>query len=235
MSGEVDTAREADEVDIDLSEAGPEPAQHAQPDATWPSYMLAARRSWWIVLIAIVAGGLGAYLVSTTGSATYESSATVALVPQPDVVGVEEMFEVTKALGVDQVTTVGELFETDSNLRTAANTLGMDPDMAASRYDVVAAGSLQGLTVGLLVTGPDAMVASDLAAALPVIVSEQYTGMYPGLGVDIIDTPAGEPGRPIESGSFVILVGVLIGLGIGFLLAVARGPGTEADPSASRG
>ncbi len=230
MSSEVETGG----VDIDISEPRVSGASEPEVSASWPNYMRSARRSWWIIAITVIAGGLAAFMVGATGATVYESSATVALVPQRDVVSAEKMFEVTNALGIEEVMTTGELLETDATLRAAAKTLGLDPDEVATSYEVVAAGSLQGFTVGLVVTGPDADITSDLAVGAATVVSEQFVSMYPGMALDIIDAPDGAPGASSESGGLAVVIGILIGLGVGFLIAVARGPG-RARSSISSG
>jgi len=183
----------------------------------WTDYLAAAWRNWWIVLLALVVGIVGAVAATSAGGKSYTSETLVAVAPAPGLPLTATMSEIKP----EKVATAAELLAGDQMMERAGQSAGVDKS-DADRYTATGTPSLRGSTVDVVVTGPDADTASKLSGALVTIVGQEYAKLYPGYTINAVDGPTAASAPSGPSRTVEIAVGVVVGLGLGLLLAVAR-------------
>jgi uncharacterized protein involved in exopolysaccharide biosynthesis len=179
-------------------------------------YLVAARRSWWIVLLMIVLGIVGASAATSIGGKSYTSQTRVAVAPNAGLPLNASMIEIKP----EKVATAAELVSGDVLMDRAAEQAGVAKSVA-DQYTASASASLRGSTVDVFVSGPDADVAAKLNAALVAAVSARYAELYVGYSLIVVDGPtiATSPSGPSRNAQ--VAVGAVIGLGVGMLIAIA--------------
>jgi uncharacterized protein involved in exopolysaccharide biosynthesis len=182
----------------------------------WSDYVRAARRSWWIVLLMVILGIVGASAATSIGGKSYTSQTRVAVAPNAGLPLTATMIEIKP----EKVATAAELVTGDALMERAAAQAGV-PKATADLYTATASASLRGSTMDVLVSGPDADTAAKLSTAIVAAVGDQYSKLYTGYGLTVVDGPTiatkpSGPSKPLE-----LAVGAVVGLGVGLLIAVA--------------
>lgn len=187
----------------------------------WTEYIRAARHSWWIILLTAVVAVAAALLVSESRGTSYSAAATVAVIPNPDIEDPVEAFAVSQELSREDVATYGELVESPQHLERAAGQLGED-DALAEEYTASSIQSQEAFTTEIRVEGPDAELAADLATELSDVTAREYARLYPGFDAQIIEEPEVPTTPSGRSTAVNAVVGLILGLGVGGLIALAR-------------
>lgn len=188
---------------------------------SWPDYIRALRRSWWIVLLTTVVATVSAVYVSQGGESTYQTDARLVVGPSATLEDPEAVLGTTVEIKAQLVTTYADLLTGSQFFEEAIDEIGLSPE-DAQKYTVASAAPQESNVVRMSVEGPDPSTTVALADAVAQSSSEYFETVYRGFGVEVFDEPQ-EPSTP--SGpptSTNVAIGFVLGLAAGVGLALAR-------------
>ncbi|HZC74166.1 MAG TPA: polysaccharide biosynthesis tyrosine autokinase [Jatrophihabitans sp.] len=188
-------------------------------------YLAALRKSWWIVIIAVLAGGAGAYLWSARMTKIYAAHV--------DFYVSTHLTDVQSVSGVDQfaqsrATTYAELASSDRLAGMVRQSTGLAMSPRAIAHEVSGTAHLSTVIVTTTVRDPSPRRALTIASAL--------TRQFPAM-VDALDNPMSpdaEVHLEVVSGPIVgsapvsprtnlnVALGIALGLAAGIALALLR-------------
>ena len=187
----------------------------------------ALRSTWWIVILAVVAGAGAAFLLGSRQELRYESVSSFVVSPHQgdtpaDVTESVRTLDPARARAL--VSTYVEMLTSTAVQDEAAAALGLDLFPAGYRVEAVVAP--EAYVAELKVTGPAAADAAVLSGTIGVAASARFVGLYQIYDVVLLD-PASVPIDPVNRGPIetAILGGVLgfvAGLGIALLAGAPR-------------
>lgn len=202
---------------------GPDLHPRVVPRASWGLYLGWVRKYWWMMALAGVLGVGGAWLYASSLDPTYEAASVVALTVAEQSLEYPDQVAAVTELDLELVSTVGDLYGSSGFLGEVADDLvaqGVVIDDRSS-YEIVATPSLVGYTVGVSLTGPDAEVAAVAARGLNERAAEEFARLYPGYRLEVIEAPGVRGVAVGDSTTLTVMIGLVLGLGVGFLLTVA--------------
>ncbi len=182
------------------------------------AYLRGILRSWWLVLIVVIAGGLGGFLVYERATPQYSTAVQIIVASKtPDA---DEAS--ARALSSLRATTIASVAPTGPVLEAAALEAGRTGQ--TDGVAVTATSSESFLTV--TVTGPTPEVIRDVAAAFPTVLPAEVDELAGATGtrfdLNTVTPPAlpAEPFDPVLSKD--VGLGLAAGLVLGLALAVLR-------------
>ena len=169
-----------------------------------------------VVLVLTLAGGAAGFLAASLGQKRYEATGTYVVVPSQTITETEAIvrsFDSLQAQGI--IPTLLELYRSTSIHREVAGSLGITPAQLNDDYGVTADVLSNSNTVEITVTGPNADLVGDFAAALGTQGAQRFESMYRIYDVTTLDQPA-TPTKAAGAGNLQLaVVGAFIGLLLG--------------------
>lgn len=187
----------------------------------------ALRSTWWIVILAVVAGAGAAFLLGSRQELRYESVSSFVVSPRQgdtpaDVTESVRTLDPARARAL--VSTYVEMLTSNAVQDEAAAALGLGPFPAGYRVEAVVAP--EAYVAELQVTGPAAADAAVLSGAIGVAASARFVGLYQIYDIVLLD-PASVPIDPVNRGPIETAIlggalGLVAGLGIALLAGAPR-------------
>jgi polysaccharide biosynthesis transport protein len=187
-------------------------------DVDAAAYLRGVLRSWWLVLLVLVAGGAGGFAVYER--ATPEYSAQVTMIVANKTAGMDE--QSARSLSELRATTMAQVAPTNPAIAAAVEAATQTDN--ASGLSVEAGSSDSFVTV--TVKGLEPAVVRDVAAAYPDIIADQVDSLAGSTGSQFKLTTITPPTLPTEpfapSLKRDVGGGLLAGLILGLALAILR-------------
>ncbi len=187
----------------------------------------ALRSTWWIVVLAVVAGAGAAYFLGSRQELRYQSISSFVVSPQQDQTTAdvtESVRTLDPARARALVSTFVEMLTSTAMQDEGAVALGLGAFPEA--YEVTAFVAPEAYVAELRVTGPAGAEAAALSGAVGVAASARFVDLYRIYDIALLD-PASVPTEPINRGPVETAIlggalGLLAGLGIAVLAGAPR-------------
>ena len=174
-------------------------------------------RSWWLILLVLVAGGVGGYVVYDRATPQY--SASVTMIVANKTAGMDE--QSARNLSELRATTMAQVAPTGPASAAAIEAAGETDSSGGLSVSASSSDSFVTVTV----QGPDPAVVRDVAAAYPDIISDQVNELAGSTGSEFKLTTITPPSLPTEPFSpdlkrdvgFGLLAGLILGLALAIL------------------
>jgi capsular polysaccharide biosynthesis protein len=190
------------------------------------TFLRALRSTWWIVILAVLAGAGAAFYLGSRQDLRYQSMASYVVAPRqgdPASDIVESVRTLDQARARALASTLVEILTSGAARDEAAASLGWAGFPGGYRVDAVVAP--EAYVAELRVTGPVPSEAAALAGAIGSVASSRFVALYPIYEIALLDPPSVPTDAvsrgPIESAALGGALGFIAGLGIALL---AGGP-----------
>lgn len=188
--------------------------------------LLALKRGWIVVVVAVVAGVALAALLSSQTNPAYVSSARLFVAAQTDTDDAEELFQ-RNQIAVQRMVSYVELVGSEGTAEEAARVLGGGTQASSLTGRVTASTVPSTVIIDLQATGSTPEDAQRLAQAyteaVPRIISE-VERVGDGESAQVSVTPIASPGLGVSSRPGLareLVLGGLVGLVLGAALVLA--------------
>jgi len=182
------------------------------------------RSTWWIVVLAVVAGAGAAVLLGERQPLRYQSVSSFVVSPrQGDTTSsiTESVRTLDPARARALVSTYVEILTSAATQDNAAAALGRGAFPAGYRVEAVVAP--EAYVAEMRVTGPVPAEAAALSGAIGTVASARFVALYPIYAIGPLD-PASVPTRPVNRGPIeTAALGGALGLAAGLGLALLAG------------
>ncbi len=193
------------------------------------AYFRGLLRSWWLILLVLIAGGVGGFIVHE--QATPQYSASVRLIVANKTPGMDE--QSARSLSALRASTIAQVAPTSPALTAAAESAGESDALSGVTASAAASESFVTITV----QGPSPTVVTELAAAYPAVIDQQVDALAGSTGSDFaltIVSPAVLPTEPFSPVlrrdlGFGLLAGLVLGLALAMLRETLNGTVRDTD------
>ncbi len=185
------------------------------------TYLRIIARYWWVVLLSMLAAGGGAALLDMVRTPQYSVQARVVVRPSAVLTNTVTIVDLVGQIGSRHVTgTLAQSF-TAADVKTAARAAaGLTPDQAME-YELEANVLPDSSVIEVSASGPDPWaLAQYINATITNTVSKTHQ-YYSVIDLEPLEmaSPPTEPSSPVPARD--IPLGVVLGLALGVLLAIA--------------
>ena len=191
-------------------------------------YRRALRRRWWTILLAVVIALGAAAWATSRQEPVYQASTTMAVVPNAQVSGTEEVLRSLDTLERRTVVaTFARIPGTAETREAAARRLGLDGRQLRA-YRVRASVLPNTNLIKLDVEGPDGRTAAAVANAAAEVTRLEAGQMYRIYTMHTLEkaVPARRPIQPVPARNYLVagLLGLFLGAGTAVLVERLGGP-----------
>jgi capsular polysaccharide biosynthesis protein len=184
------------------------------------------KNGWWLILLAMGAAMGAAWLLTSTATPLYQSSARYVISPSRMTASPNYGDMVHGIDALSRQTTVAtyvEIFQSERAIDGAAEALGLDAATLAD-YTIAAVVLPETSVIHLSVTGPDPVMIQQLATAIGAEAVTYVRDLYDIYEINLLDV-AKVPPLPFSPNLVrSIILAAVLGLMVGLLLALIRTP-----------
>jgi capsular polysaccharide biosynthesis protein len=191
------------------------------------TFLRALRSTWWIVILAVLAGAGAAFYLGSRQDLRYQSVASYVVAPRQgdaasDIVECVRTLDQARARAL--ASTLVEILTSAAAQNEAAASLGWAGFPGGYRVEAVVAP--EAYVAELRVTGPVPAEATALAGAIGSVASSRFVALYPIYEIALLDPallPTDPVNRgPVETAALGGALGLIAGLGVALLAGAPK-------------